>query len=77
MIWLNVVGSTGLVAIEVFALSASFDWALSGLLGLPGSFTLGLAIVLLAASAAITWAFARRALIAETKLASAPGPNRD
>lgn len=69
VLWLNVAGSTILVATELFALAASFDWALSGLLGLPPVLAIGLGGVLAAASIAVIWVFARRAFLSEKSLA--------
>lgn len=69
VLWLNVIGSTSLIGTEVFAISASFDWAISGLLGLSPAITIALAVLLFAVSGAITWLFARHALTSERDLA--------
>ena len=69
LIWLNAIGATSVLATELIAVSASLDWALSGLLGLSPAVTLVLAAVSFAICAAIIWLFARQALRVERALA--------
>ena len=69
VLWLNVIASTCLIATEVIAIFASFDWAISGLLGLSPSVTIGLGGLFFIVGVAIIWAFARQSLATERVLA--------